>query len=308
MNPKRDLVIVIFLLIAIGVAWYLSGGSTKDLSGTGPFLRLPGTGTGTPAYTVPSVILNKASTQQDEPNEKETKDTVVTNYLGTLTETTSPYASYVTLERSAASSDYRNEYLTVRVRNTPQRIAVTGWRIESTATNLGTTLPQAMPLPSLGHLSSLQPVTLGAGETAYIVTGRSPLGTSFRTNMCTGYFEQFQDFVPNLRLACPSPDDEAERYFTTGTYTTECYNLVRAVNRCTLTIASIPASAGAQCQPFIESTLTYNGCATAHKNESGFYKNEWYLYLNRDQELWRDRSERIRLVDENGKVVGVVNY
>lgn len=305
MNGMRDLTIVVLLLAALGVAWYYTGGTANSLARSGPLFTLPQQGYGIPAYVVPSVQYTPAPEGTQNPNTV----TTISNYLGTFDEKPSPYAQYVSLEQSSAASSYENEYVTVRVSyNAPQKITVTGWRLESTATNLGVALPQASALPFLGSVNSIEPVSLSPGQTMYVITGRSPNGTSFRTNMCTGYFEQFQNFTPPLRLECPGPQEEADRVFATGTYNEECYNVVRTLNRCTLTVASIPASAGAACQPFIQDVLTYNGCINSHRNDSKFYKDEWYLYLNRDQELWRTRSERIRLVDETGKVVDVVNY
>ncbi len=307
MNAKRDLLIVILLLSALGLAWYYAGGPGNSLARSSPFLTLPGYGTGTPAYIVPSVQytppkpIGSSQSQSNNPS--------FTNYLGTFNETASPYAKYVTLERGVADSGYQDEYVVIRIAyDAPQKITVTGWRLESTATNLGTTLPLGSPLPFLGSVNATGPVSMGAGESAYVVTSRSPVGTSFRTNMCTGYFEQYQNFKPALRLECPSPDDEANRVLATGNYNDDCYNVVRSISRCTLSTATIPYSAGSQCQSLVQDTLTYNGCINAHKSDPKFYKDVWYLYLNRDQELWANRSERIRLVDETGKVVSAISY
>lgn len=307
-----DLLIVILLLIALGVAWFYAGGPSSALTHSGPFLSLPapyGNSSGT-AYTVPTVtnVGGGTGSSGSNTNSNESPVTTFSNYLGTFNEIESPYAKYVSLDRGTADSDYAQEYMTVRIAsNAPQKITVSGWRIESTASGLGTTLPGATLLPNMGDINTNAPVALSAGDTAYIVTGRSPVGTSFRTNMCTGYFAQFQTFKPSLRLDCPSPEDEAARVMG-GSYTDACHDTVNSIDRCDLMVSSVPAQAGAACQNFIQSTLTYNGCANAHKNDPAFYRNMWYLYLNRDQELWKSRYERIRLVDENGKVISVVTY
>lgn len=302
MQAKRDLFIVIFLLVALGVAWYYTGGTANDLARSGPFFTLPQQGVGIPAYVVPSVEYTPP------PNPDAGGQQVITNFFGTVTEEVSPYAQFVSLESGSASS-VDGEYVIIRVAsNARQKVTMTGWRVESTATGFGATLPQASILPAHGSVNSIGPVSLGGGQTAYVVTGRSPIGSSFRTNLCTGYLEQYQNFSPALRLECPGPQEEATRALQTGTYTDACYNTVRTLSRCTLTTASIPIEAGAACQTFIQETLTYNGCVNAHKNTPNFYKDDWYLYLNRDQELWRSRSERIRLVDESGKVVDSVSY
>lgn len=307
MNAKRDLLIVIVLLAALGVAWYYTGGSTNDLAGSDPFFSRSEDGS-LPLFSIPRVERRSPSSS-GTPDEPVDTVTTITNYLGTFDEEESPYAPYVSLEQGNAKSSHGSEYVTIRVAsNAPQKVVVTGWRLESTASSLGAALPQAAELPFLGSVNNPGPVALGPGQTAYVVTGRSPNGTSFRTNLCTGYFEQYQDFEPRLKIECPNPQEEADKYFAAGTYSDACYDIVRTLSRCTFTVKSIPISAGSQCADFIQNELSYNGCINRHKNEPKFYKDQWYLYLNRDQELWRTRSERIRLVDENGKVVDVVSY
>jgi hypothetical protein len=305
MNAQRDLLIVVLFMVALGVAWYYSGGTANDLARSGPLFQLPPSQSGNPAYNVPGVELIETPVKEDTGPVV----TTISNYLGTLNEEVSPYAQYVSLEESNAKSGNDSEYVTLRIAyNAPQKITVTGWRLESTATGMQTTLPQAAALPFLGTINTPEPIALSAGQTVYVVTGRSPNGTSFRTNMCTGYFEQYQNFTPPLKLECPSPQDEAVPYFATGSYTDECNDIVRTIGRCTFVTASIPGSAGSRCEQFIHNQLSYNGCINTHKNDPKFYKDDWYVYVNRDQELWRSRSERIRLLDENGKVVDVVTY
>jgi len=304
-SPQQDLLIVILLMVALGVAWYYTGGTANDLARESPLFTLPGSkGDTRPAYAVPGVSL-------DTPPASKTDDgpTTITNHLGTSEEYPSPYAKYVVLEEGNAKSGTGGEYLVIRtLSSAPGATTMTGWKLESTATGLSATIPQAATLPFLGSVNSLSPMTMGPSQTAYVVTGRSPNGTSFRTNICTGYFEQFQNFTPGLKLECPLASQEADTYFTPGSFSDECYDIVRAIPRCTLVLSSVPASVGSQCHTFINTEVSYNGCINKHKNDANFYKDDWYIYIGREQELWRSRSERIRLVDENGKVVDVVTY
>lgn len=304
-SPQRDLLIVVLLMAALGVAWYYAGGTANDLARSGPIFNVPEIGGTVPVFNVPGVQQQEISgTRSSEP-----QTTTITNFLGTFTEEKSPYAAFVSLEEGNARSSYESEYVTIRVAyNATQKITVTGWRLESTGTGIAVSLPLASELPFLGGVNASSPVSLSQGQTVYVITGRSPNGASFRTNMCTGFFEQFQNFTPALRIECPNPQEEAEAYFGTGTLTDECYDIVRAIPRCTLVIQSIPASAGTACEQFITNRLSYNSCINTHKNDPKFYKDDWYLYLNRNDELWRSRSERIRLLDENGKVVDTVSY
>lgn len=304
-SPQQDLLIVILLMAALGVAWYYTGGTRNNLAHESPLFSLPGSGgPNRAAYSVPGVELSKAPD-----SEKDEGPTTLTNYLGKSEEYPSPYAKYVVLEEGNARSGSESEYLIIRtLSSAPGPTTMTGWKLESTATGMSASIPQAATLPFLGSVNSPSPVSMGPGQTAYVVTGRSPNGTSFRTNICTGYFEQFQNFNPGLKLECPLASQEADTYFTTGSLNDECYDIVRSIPRCTLVLTSVPASAGTQCNTFITTEVSYNGCINRHKNDAKFYKDDWYIYIGRDQELWRSRSERIRLLDENGKVVGVVNY
>jgi hypothetical protein len=304
-SPQQDLVVVVLLMVALGVGWYYTGGTQNDLARSNPLFSTPESGNpNMPLFIVPSVTQDEIRSTDTDP-----EPTFITNYLGTTEEVPSPYASFVSLEEGNAKSGVDSEHVIIRVSsNAPQSVSMAGWKLESTATGMSASIPQAAALPFLGSVNSVGPVTLGKGETAYVITSRTPNGTSFRTNICTGYFEQFQNFTPALKLECPSPQTESDAFFTTGSLTDECYNIVRTIPRCTLVVQSVPASAGAQCEQFISQRLSYNGCINAHKNDAGFYKDDWYLYMNRDQELWRSRSERVRLVDETGKVIDSVTY
>ena len=308
-EASRDFFLVIALLVGLGVAWFYTGGPERSLSRSGPLLNQPGVGSGQ-AYTVPGVAMNRASSTRSSDTEK---DSAVwnnfTNYLGSFNEERSPYAAYVTLERGRADSGYAEEHVIIRVsKSSPQKITLSDWKLDSTMSQLSVRLGSASALPFAGQVNSEETVAVNPGSVVYVSTGRSPTGVGFRTNTCTGYFEQFQDFTPRLKLECPRPDDEASRLLSQGGYTEECEDYVGNINRCEVTFSSVPGNVGGACYNFIQNDLTYNACVNAHKNEPGFYKDEWRLFLKRDQALWRDRAERIRLLDENNKVVGVVSY
>ena len=55
-------------------------------------------------------------------------------------------------------------------------------------------------------------------------------------------------------------------------------------------------------------TMTYKECAARHGEESGFYTNEWRIFLGQTVELWGDSSDIIKLVDAKGKVVDALTY
>jgi hypothetical protein len=304
----KPLFVTIALLIGLGIAWYVTGGPERAISHGGPLLQAPPPLGGGGAYSVPGVSYGNYGTATSTSSSNTTTWGTFTNYLGTFTEDKSPYAKYVTLDRAHADST-NGEYVTVRVsRSAPATIVMSDWKLESTETLAKVSLGNASALPYAGQVNGEQTLALPPGATVYVVTGQSPIGVSFRTNQCTGYFGQFQTFTPSLPSECPRPLDEAERVLNANAYTQACENYVRTIDECNNTLNAIPPGVGIECQNFIQNTLTYNGCVAAHKNEPEFYKNEWYIFLKRDQELWKNRGERIRLIDENGKVVSVVSY
>ncbi len=62
------------------------------------------------------------------------------------------------------------------------------------------------------------------------------------------------------------------------------------------------------CQNYINGELTYSNCVDIHKNDSNFYGNEWYVYLGRPAEIWKQEREIIILGDQFGKVVASYSY
>lgn len=311
-----DLLFFIFFIVVLGIVWSLTGGPERTISREGPFLNPPfplGEGS---AYRVPGVTIpsRNGSAEGENDRDQNALERVITRIrtgFGEITEEKSPYASSVSLSASRAKdSDARDEYVTIKInKNLEGRVPLSSWRIESSVTTLGSLLGNAAYLPYSGQVNTESPVAVDAGTTLYVITGRSPIGTSFRTNLCTGYFAQFQEFEPSLKEACPIPEDELASKVDSGFVPNdECIDFVEDIDRCTLILTEIPARVGAACQNFILEDLTYNGCVQAHKDMDGFYNTEWYIYLDRDQELWKGSRERIRLLDENGKVVAATSY
>jgi hypothetical protein len=126
--------------------------------------------------------------------------------------------------------------------------------------------------------------------------------------MCTEYFEQFQDYTPSLQSDCPDPEEEALKNPQKTAGNTECIDFIDRLRSCELYTQTIPGSLGASCQSFIQNDLSYNGCVTAHRNDPDFYQNEWRVFLNRQQELWGNTHDQVRLLDENGNLIASVSY
>jgi hypothetical protein len=187
-------------------------------------------------------------------------------------------------------------------------LTATGWSIQNASNGITAPLGEASAIPSLGDVNVEQTIVLAPDSTMYVVTGRSPKGVSFRTNKCTGYFNQFQRFTPGLRQECPTPQNEMARTPEKVSGNDLCITYVTDIKTCEYRTTSLPGNIGSSCQDFILNTLNYSGCIRDHKADPDFYKNEWRVYLKRDQELYSNTHERIRLLDENKKIIAEVSY
>jgi len=319
-HATESLLIFIGFIIALGFLWAFTGGPDRAISQQGWFLNSPFVSDGAPVNDIPSVYIpdgGSSSEPRDTPQVEEEKKSFfdfITNFnagTGASKEEASPYQGQITLSVSGAKqSDEKREYITLKTsRNLDKPLTISGWRIESSATGAGTTIGQAAHLPFFGGVSTELPISIGKNTTVFLITGRSPNGVSFRVNQCTGYFAQFQEITPRLKSSCPKPVDELfENSSVDFVPSDACIDFVENIRQCTFTQTEVPGNIGSGCRSFILETLTYNGCIESHKNDVGFYEDEWYVYLNHDQELWKNSRERIRLLDENGKVVDAITY
>lgn len=204
---------------------------------------------------------------------------------------------------SSASS----EYTILRASNTnTQSVLITGLRLESSASGRGADIPKASYLPFQNQVNTESPVFLAPGETAYIITGRSPLGMSFRLNECTGFFNQYQTFNPGLPSRCPTPGSEPLPP-PRNQWSDECLDYINSLPGCQV-ITSPPPTATPECRRYVTNELNYTKCVERHKNDQGFYDPTWRIYLGRDEPLWKARRELVNLLDQNGKVIDAVTY
>ncbi len=321
MGAGRDLLLFIGFLIVLGIAWFVTGGPARSISHQGWFLSAPSPLGNAQDYNIPHVPLPNAETESQNNTTPPPQTNPVAsiwdyffNYrvgLGAApTPGTSSYAQNVYFQQgNSMSADPTAEYVIIRTSpNLKTNLTITGWTVESAATGAKATIGNAAVIPYLGQVNSEGPISIGPNTSVYLTTGHSPNGTSFRLNECTGYFEQFQHFTPSLQRDCPRPEDELLRHPQTLAGNDTCDTFIRSIPQCTLTLTAIPGNVGSGCQDFILNDLSYSGCITAHKNDPNFYRSEWRVFLERDQELWKNTHDVIRLLDENGKLVGQVSY
>lgn len=218
----------------------------------------------------------------------------------------SPYNGKITLSAARSKEkEAKKEYLTITIRAGTDGVLITGWKLKNSKGE-EFKIGKGAHLVFSSEVNPQEDIVLMRREKAIIITGRSPVGTSFKTNECVGYFQQFQEFFPSLRESCPFPGNE-DNIQSAGLNDT-CLNYIERLPSCRIPLGQKPLNLDNQCLNFIEENINYNGCVKEHKQDADFYKDTWMVYLNRDAEIWKQQREDITLYDQNGKLVDLVSY
>lgn len=304
----KDLFFVIGVVIVLGIIWVITGGPSRSTeSNFFRFQQPTNEGVTSSRFTnffVPiqggdRTSTNYTQTQQD---------------LGRVRDygETSPYSGLVTIEKtsnSAVSTDPQHEYVVLDVSsNLTRPLSITNWRLQSMISQKTATIGKATRVSTSGNVNIEDSISVSPQDRVYVVTGDSPTGYSFQVNKCSGYFEQFQDFTPELTKQCPSAQDELtfaqdDPYLFGKT----CLDYINGIPRCTMPTEALPIGTPNSCALFITEKINYNMCVKNHRDDTDFSKPEWRVYLKQGSELWSDR-DIIRLLDENGKTVDVFSY
>lgn len=305
-------------LIGIGIVWFAMGGTENPQAHEGPYLKPPAPLSTGEAYGGQYLITDKHKATLDLP---EGPAIVVRNIEGSLDDflslsdeaerihANSLLATSLYLDglAGAQSSDPQKEYLRILSNEkSPKAVDLSTLSLHGGAYGVQARLPQAANLPVLATAYQRSDVMLPPGGRALVTTGRSPIGTSFRVNICSGYLEQFQDFTPNLRQECPNPLDELK---ASGPYAeSACRDFVEKLPRCKAYGGTLPSDISPSCKAFVTEKLTYNSCVASHRDDKGFVKDEWRLFLEQGQELWKNRQEIIKLIDSSGSTVDAITF
>lgn len=222
----------------------------------------------------------------------------------------SPYRGKVVLSQgSATESTPDTEYLMLEASwDNTAPISLGGWSLQSALTGLRGYIQRAAHPFLMGAVNSQSDIYLDPGASATVSSGVSPVGTSFRENLCTGYLAGLQAFEPPLERSCPSPSDSLSLTpENLRTYGEACYDFVQTVPSCTFP-REVPSNISPECHLFLANNLSYNGCVQNHRHRSDFARDSWRLYLNAYGELWRNSHDIIRLLDAEGRTVDYISY
>jgi hypothetical protein len=207
------------------------------------------------------------------------------------------------------------EYISITTYlNRGEKVNITGWVLKSDRSGNNATIGKASVLP-YPYVKGKDDVILSSGDRAYIVKGFSPINTSFRTNKCTGYFNENRTFYPYLARECPLPRDELEnevlpQFSSVLDRDDECKDLINGLQRCSVPtgLSRLPDTVTSSCKTFMQTQVNYNACVANHLGDTDFRGNEWFIYLERFGPLWRDKRETIKLYDRLGLLVHEISY
>jgi hypothetical protein len=315
-----DAFFVIGVFILLFFVWVATGGPNKPIASGGFSLTSPkpistGEARGTGAlldYRAPSVLPRvsaRTSSNTDKEAEEKKKQAEIEKETTSLER--SSYRDVVSLSNSSGArrSEAKEEYVRISVSSRADApINISGWKLISAVTGNSAVIPLGTELPLSGLISENELLELDPGNDAYVITGRSPIGASFRINSCIGYFAQYQTFTPSLRNSCPLPEKELENFSSIDVNRdASCESFVENIPRCSIA-PSIPPGISYSCKNFVESNINYNGCVKNHRNDEKFFDDEWRVYLGRSGELWKKDREIIRLYDGEGKLVDQISY
>lgn len=292
---NRDIAWVIFFLLLLGVAWAAQNKSSGTLGGGGIILEPGGSSSRPDSYS----SFQSTDSSSSKPQEKiDTKEDL---------EETNKWEGAINISYARAKENNpQKEYIELRPSfSAKDSMPISGWYLQN-RDGTKAQIPKGTNLAYSARVNPQQTIYLNSGDRAIIITGESPVGTSFRLNKCTGYFGQFQEFNPSLPKHCPDPEDELEN--SSLYYEDECYNYVKTLSRCETPLRDFALDISNDCREFLNEDLTYTSCVDAHKNDDDFYEKEWRIYLGRNEELWSNGRDAIRLFDDKGNLIKEIAY
>lgn len=201
------------------------------------------------------------------------------------------------------ASAVEDEYIRIEFEGLAIPENITGWKAVSQKSGVAVSLPRGVRRFIIGAPHTPHPVVAQPGDTVYLHSGFSPVGASFAVNVCSGYLEQFQHFIPYLTKTCPEEDPPIHTLPESMRGT--CSRINNSLPTCT-TPADINAPEA--CKQLLVKTYNYNSCVERYRDRPDFHLGEWRLYANRATELWSNEHDVIELHDQNGVVVDTLTY
>ncbi len=225
---------------------------------------------------------------------------------------TSPFAGYIAFldsTRGLGVTDPSREYFALIASSLlKQPLTISGWQVFDYRSRTIHTIPDAIFIPGSRDNPELSPITLRPGDTVIVSSDRSPTGTSFLVNKCTGFLSQFKTFTPSIKTTCVDPKEELIRFNKVPFSDDLCYETVERLSACRV-VTDLSPSLSKNCRELLGDIITEKGCVAEHRNDADFYTNEWRIFLNSRDTLWRtDETNALYLVDGENRLVATFVY
>lgn len=217
--------------------------------------------------------------------------------------TESPFQKkIVIIALSGTSAKPASEQLILENKSKGESISVTGFRIENSRGE-SVVVPKGHELPGFSAVAN-DDIVLRPGDRAVITLGKQERQINFRENLCTGYFDEFSRFSPSLAHRCTQPD--LTRAFELSD---RCIKFLESVSSCRMPdSAKLSALFDNRCSEFAQAHFNYNGCVRDFRSRPDFYSRRWLIWMQRDQEFFRNAIERVILRDQQGRIVDERGY
>jgi hypothetical protein len=227
----------------------------------------------------------------------------------------STYKGYADISaRGARETRAKEEYVEIKFsRSLPGLVNISGWSLESARSGRRFSIGAADTLP-LDRFRETDPVVVSGGDKVFVHSGKSPVRVSFKSNICTGYLDYDEDFIPRLPRECPLLIDDIPDSLSYGkkSLRDSCLRRIEKIRKCEVPdedeLEEIKFAGGSKCEEVVEKYADYDECVRNNRSSTNFMRPEWHIYIGRATEFWRQEREIITLYDEGGKVVDVVSY
>lgn len=319
-DAVKDLMQFLGIILILCLIWFFNGGRAKALQ-----QRTNVVVTDSSGHVVQD--LNRTGSYADRANDASQITSGVVSepqknpylsdpqYKGITNK--SPYFKVIRIAPpyGQGTTDVTREYITASYDTygqiaTDEPINITGWMLRSTQSGHQASIGTAVLLPSSYAATAVKgedPIVMRPGDKAVISSAHSPIGNSFLINKCSGYFDDFREFYPYINASCPFLRNE-KMPAAPNALNDACLDFVSSWPMCGNQINNLPEYLSHECQVWIADHATYNSCVSLHQPDKDFFSNEWRIFLNRTEPLWKIERENIQLLDSDGKVVDQISY
>ncbi len=204
------------------------------------------------------------------------------------------------------SKDYPSTISLYSNLSSGETLDLSGWRLVTKGDNVE--IPKAVEAYDPYGFINASSVKVKSGDSIYIYSSQSKLGTSFRLNKCLGYFETAYHFKPSLPTNCPALYSGRNEIIN---YSSACQDYITSLSSCSIPDLNRQGLVNdSMCREFL-SQVNYGGCFNKHKSDSDFLAHEWRLFLGdqfQERNILDDKHDRVQLFNKAGTLIDEYIY